>query len=67
VKNLENFDLKASSEADRIVDAERTNLAAWYGQSFLAYGYQSVKRNNELINSNVFYISKLTYALKEEK
>lgn len=66
VKNLENFDLKASSETDRIVDTELTNLAAWYGQSFLAYGYQSVRRGNELLNSNVFYISKLTYALKEE-
>ncbi len=66
VKNLENFDLKASSESDRIVDAERTNLAAWYGRSFLAYGYQSVKRNNEITNTDVFYISKLTYTLKKD-
>jgi hypothetical protein len=66
VKNLENFDLKAISESDRIVAAERTNLAAWYGKSFLVYGYQSVKRNNEIMNTDVFYISKLTYTFKEE-
>jgi len=67
VKNLENFDLKASSESDRIVAAERTNLAAWYGKSFLVYGYQSVQRNNEIMNTDVFYISKLTYTFKEEE
>lgn len=67
VKNLENFDIKASSETDRIVDVARTNLAAWYGHSFLAYGYQSVKRNNELANTDVFFITKLTYTLKEDK
>jgi hypothetical protein len=66
VKSLENFDLKASSESDRIVAAESTNLAAWYGKSFLVYGYQSVKRNNEIMNTDVFYISKLTYTFKEE-
>jgi hypothetical protein len=65
VKDLENFDLKASSESDRIVAAERTNLAAWYGKSFLVYGYQSVQRNNEITNTDVFYISKLTYTFKK--
>ena len=67
VKNLENFDLKASSESDRIVAAEHTNLAAWYGKSFLVYGYQSVNRKNEITNTDVFFISKLTYTFKEEK
>ena len=67
MQNLENFDLKASSESDRIVAADRTNLAAWYGKSFLVYGYQSVNRKNEITNTDVFYISKLTYTFKEEK
>ncbi|CAH0997653.1 hypothetical protein EMA8858_03787 [Emticicia aquatica] len=66
VKNLENFDLKTNSETEKIVDTERTNLAAWYGHSFLAYGYQSVRKNNEILNNDVFYITKLTYNFKEE-
>jgi len=41
-------------------------LAAWYGKSFLVYGYQSVNRKNEIMNTDVFYISKLTYTLKGE-
>lgn len=64
VKELDTFDLKAGSEAEKIIDAERTDLAAWYGHSYLAYGYQSVKRGSELLSHDVFYISKLTYSLK---
>ena len=67
VKELENFDLKTSSENEKIIDAGRANLAAWYGQSFLAYGYQNVKNGNDIMNHEVFYITKLTYTLKVEK
>lgn len=66
-KDLEAFDLKTGTDAEKITNAERSNLAAWYGHSFLAYGYQSIRRNNEILNKDVFYITKLTYALKEEK
>lgn len=64
-KDLEAFDLKTGTDVEKITNAERTNLAAWYGHSFLAYGYQSVKKNNDLLNREVFYLTKLTYALKQ--
>lgn len=64
---LEGFDLKTSTELEKITNAERSNLVAWYGHSFLAYGYQSVKKNNEILNRDVFFVTKLTYKLKEEK
>jgi hypothetical protein len=65
-KDLEGFDLKTGTELEKITNAERSSLAAWYGHSFLAYGYQSVKKNNEVLNRDVFYITKLTYSLKKE-
>lgn len=67
IKELDNFDLKAGSEVERIIDAERTDLVAWYGHSYLAYGYQSVKRGSEVLSHDVFYISKLTYSLKSDE
>ena len=63
-KDLESFDLKAASDSEKITNTERNNLVAWYGHSFLVYGYQSIRKNNDLVNREVFYISKLTYALK---
>lgn len=67
VKNLETFDLKANTETEKITNTERTNLVAWYGHSFLAYGYQSIRRENLVSNREVFSISKLTYSLKDGK
>ncbi|WP_394991409.1 hypothetical protein [Emticicia sp.] len=66
-KDLESFDLKTGTESEKITNTERNNLAAWYGHSFLAYGYQSVRKNNDILNREVFYVTKLTYMLKEEK
>ncbi|WP_435356334.1 hypothetical protein [Emticicia sp. SJ17W-69] len=66
-KELETFDLKKGTDVEKITNAEQTNLAAWYGHSFLAYGYQSIRKNNDLLNREVFYMTKLTYALKEDK
>lgn len=67
IKDLESFDLKTSSETEKITDTERTNLIAWYGHSFLAYGYQSIRKENSLVNREVFSISKLTYSIKDGK
>lgn len=67
VKDLESFDLKASSDTEKITDTDRTNLIAWYGHSFLVYGYQSIRKDNSLTNREVFSISKLTYSLKNGK
>ncbi len=63
--DLESFDLKTGTDVEKITNAERSNVAAWYGHSFLAYGYQSVRKNNDILNREVFYITKLTYALKQ--
>jgi hypothetical protein len=65
VKDLESYDLKANSDKEKITDTERTNLIAWYGHSFLAYGYQSIRK--ELTTREVFSINKLTYSLKNGK
>lgn len=65
IKDLESFDLKANSNSERITDTDRTNLIAWFGHSFLAYGYQSIRK--DLANREVFSISKLTYSLKGGK
>lgn len=67
VKDLESFDLKTSSETEKITDTDRTSLIAWYGNSFLAYGYQTIRKDNALTNREVFSISKLTYSLKEKE
>ncbi|MBA4854040.1 hypothetical protein [Emticicia sp. BO119] len=66
IKDLESFDLKTNSDKEKITDTDRTNLIAWYGQSFLAYGYQSIRKDN-LTSREVFSISKLTYTLKNGK
>lgn len=66
VKDLESFDLKTSLETERITNTDDTNLIAWYGHSFLVYGYQTIRRDN-LTNREVFTINKLTYSLKDGK
>ncbi|WP_259014401.1 hypothetical protein [Emticicia fluvialis] len=67
VKDLDSFDLKAGTETEKITDTDRTSLVAWYGHSFLVYGYQTVRKDNSLINREVFTINKLTYSLKDRK
>ena len=64
-KILEGFDLKASTDSEKITNTERNNLAAWYGHSFLSYGYQTIRKNNDIANREVFYVTKLTYSLKK--
>ncbi|WP_460471355.1 hypothetical protein [Emticicia fontis] len=66
IKDLESYDLKANSVSEKIIDTDRTNLIAWYGHSFLVYGYQSIRKEN-LANKEVFSINKLTYSLKDGK
>jgi hypothetical protein len=65
ITSLENFDLKTNTETEKTINTEGTNLVAWYGHSYLAYGYQSIKKNNDILSNDIFYISKLTYTLKK--
>lgn len=64
-KALEVFDLRTANEKLTITNAEDTNLTAWYGNNFLAYGYQSVRKENAILTNNVFFINKLSYKMKE--
>jgi hypothetical protein len=62
-KILEVFDLKSANDTLTITDTKELSLAAWYGNHFLSYGYQNVKKSNDLLNKSVFYISKLAYTI----
>lgn len=64
-KSLEIFDLRTANEKLTITNAEDTNLTAWFGNNFLAYGYQSVRKENAILTNNVFYINKLSYKMRE--
>lgn len=65
VKVLERFDLKPSNDAESISDTKTSNLSAWYGHSFIAYGDQTVRKSGAVGSKEVFYINKLTYTVKE--
>lgn len=67
LKEQENFSLKASLENGKILNTEQQNVMAWYGQYFLACGFQKIAADKEGFSPNqrdVFYINKLTYSLK---
>ena len=65
VKEIESFSLKTNSEEEKIADTNKTNLAAWYNKHFLAYGYQTLRKDKGFsANRDVFYMNKLSYAMK---
>jgi hypothetical protein len=63
LKEREQFKLQTSSETDKVILSNNDNLAAWYGQHFLAFGYQKIApdRGFNGPQREVFYINKLTY------
>ena len=68
LKELENYSLKASLNGGKVVNSERENVVAWYGQYFLASGFQKISADKNGFGPSqreVFYINKLTYTLKD--
>lgn len=63
LKEPENFTLTTGSDAEKVLFSSNDNLAAWYGQYFLAFGYQKIApdRGFNGPQRDVFYINKLTY------
>lgn len=62
VREQETFEIKAVEAGERIVDTEKSVLAAWYDRYFLAYGYQKIGSEKWVgAPREVFYINKLSY------
>ncbi len=63
LKEREQFTLKTGSETEKVLFSSNDNLAAWYGQYFLAFGNQKIApdRGFNGPQREVFYINKLTY------
>ena len=63
LKEREQFTLKTGSEAEKVLFSSNDNLVAWYGQYFLAFGYQKITSDRGFNGPQreVFYINKLTY------
>ncbi len=64
VRTDESYKLKPSSEQERVVESEKETLLAWYGQTFLASGFQKIaaEKGYGTPSREVFYINKLTYS-----
>jgi hypothetical protein len=67
LKETEKFKLQTNDEAEKVTFSAQDNLMAWYGQHFLAYGFQKITPNRpntiqrEAPQREVFYLNKLTY------
>jgi len=69
VREVEKYSLKVgANDKQKITDSENENLAAWYGQYFLACGFQKIVDDpRQGFNPReVFYLNKLTYSLAEK-
>lgn len=60
-ETIEELPLELKDENQRILDTYQSELSAWFGHNFLAYGIQSVRQNSAINSKQVFYLSKLTY------
>ncbi|AWW00515.1 hypothetical protein [Arcticibacterium luteifluviistationis] len=60
-ETVEELPLELSDENQRVIDTYQSELSAWYGHNFIAYGIQSVRKNTTAYSKHVFYLSKLTY------
>ena len=60
-KVIEEMPLELNRGDDKILETVQSELSAWYGHSFIAYGIQSIRDPNSVYPKQVFYLSKLTY------
>ncbi len=69
IREGETFSLKVgTNDRQKITDSENENLAAWYGQYFLACGFQKIvdDPNRGFNPREVFYLNKLTYSIADK-
>lgn len=63
VDGVEHFPLETTYYNDKVVDDTKSSMEHWYGNYFIAYGFQTI-RNNSLMDKNkrtVFYINKVAF------
>ncbi len=61
----EKFKLQTNAEDEKVTFSAQDNLMAWYGQHFLACGFQKIAPSKNYANQReVFYLNKLTYNLE---
>ncbi|WP_461068381.1 hypothetical protein [Spirosoma horti] len=65
LKETEKFKLQTNAENEKVTFSAQDNLMAWYGQHFLACGFQKIALSKtaqrDVPQREVFYINKLTY------
>ncbi|MHC1775986.1 MAG: hypothetical protein AB9834_11305 [Lentimicrobium sp.] len=56
-------DIAPLSSRDKIYKDSNSNMVFWYGNYFLAYGYQNIRNSyqNDRNNKNVFYLNKIAF------
>ncbi|UFH55845.1 hypothetical protein [Spirosoma sp. KNUC1025] len=63
LKETEKIKLKTNTENEKVTFSSQDNLMAWYGQHFLAFGFQKIAPSKNYTNQReVFYLNKLTYS-----
>ncbi len=65
LKETEKFKLKTNAENEKVTFSAQDNLMAWYGQHFLACGFQKIAPSKSTAIASqreVFYLNKLTYS-----
>ena len=63
LKETEKFKLQTNAENEKVTFSAQDNLMAWYGQHFLACGFQKIAPTKNVANQReVFYLNKLTYS-----
>lgn len=63
LKETEKFKLKTNSENEKVTFSAQDNLMAWYGQHFLACGFQKIAPSKSYASPReVFYLNKLTFS-----
>lgn len=60
-ETIEDKPLELQDENEKVVDTHQSELSAWYGHTFIAYGIQSLRQTAGVYPKQVFYLSKLTY------
>ena len=63
VEGLDYFPIEPTYNNDKVMEDTKSNMAFWYDNYFLAYGFQTI-RNNTLVRNNkrtVFYINKVGF------
>ncbi|GAB3993130.1 hypothetical protein GCM10028807_27630 [Spirosoma daeguense] len=67
LKESERFKLHTNAEEEKVTFSAQDNLMAWYGQHFLACGFQKIAPSKNVAQQReVFYLNKLTYQENSE-